>query len=146
MYESLWGLLCVLVLLLQQQETQGCMYHTDGMYALGASNKKATRTSGLTLARALHGLGTDLRIQGAAHERTPTHPTSHTVVGRRDFFLIPENYKGCRSLLVSRCGELLRKIWNTRNFKGQVCLGVGACQVGDSAFFSLAWLHLQGRQ
>jgi len=38
----------------------------------------------------------------------------------RDFFLIPENYKGCRSLLVSRCGELLRKIWNTRNFKGQV--------------------------
>ncbi|KAF5835880.1 hypothetical protein DUNSADRAFT_6693 [Dunaliella salina] len=38
----------------------------------------------------------------------------------RDFFLIPENYKGCKSLLVSRCGELLRKIWNTRNFKGQV--------------------------
>mmetsp|Transcript_8659 Transcript_8659/g.14930 ORF Transcript_8659/g.14930 Transcript_8659/m.14930 type:complete len:501 (+) Transcript_8659:1-1503(+) len=38
----------------------------------------------------------------------------------RDFFLIPENYKGCKSMLVSRFGELMRKIWNTRNFKGQV--------------------------
>ena len=37
----------------------------------------------------------------------------------RDFFLEPQNYKKCRSLLVQRTGELLRKIWNTRNFKGQ---------------------------
>ncbi|GAX85297.1 hypothetical protein CEUSTIGMA_g12714.t1 [Chlamydomonas eustigma] len=38
----------------------------------------------------------------------------------RDFFLQPDNYKQCRSMLVQRTGELLRKIWNTRNFKGQV--------------------------
>ncbi|KAG1659564.1 hypothetical protein FOA52_011920 [Chlamydomonas sp. UWO 241] len=38
----------------------------------------------------------------------------------RDFFLEPSNYKGVKSLMVQRTGELLRKIWNTRNFKGQV--------------------------
>ncbi|GBG91782.1 hypothetical protein CBR_g53671 [Chara braunii] len=38
----------------------------------------------------------------------------------RDFFLIPGNYKNCRSPLVQRFGELFRKIWHPRNFKGQV--------------------------
>jgi hypothetical protein len=38
----------------------------------------------------------------------------------RDYFLIAENYKGVRSMLVERFGELMRKIWNPRNFKGQV--------------------------
>ncbi|KAG2449802.1 hypothetical protein HYH02_005325 [Chlamydomonas schloesseri] len=38
----------------------------------------------------------------------------------RDFFLNPSNYAACRSPLVQRFGELLRKMWNTRNFKGQV--------------------------
>jgi U4/U6.U5 tri-snRNP-associated protein 2 len=38
----------------------------------------------------------------------------------RDFFLMPANYAGCRSLLVARFGELLRKLWNRQNFKGQV--------------------------
>lgn len=38
----------------------------------------------------------------------------------RDFFLIPGNYTSCKSLLVQRFGELLRKIWNPRNFKGHV--------------------------
>lgn len=38
----------------------------------------------------------------------------------RDFFLMPANYAGCRSLLVTRFGELMRKMWNARNFKGQV--------------------------
>ncbi|KAJ4976568.1 hypothetical protein NE237_001674 [Protea cynaroides] len=38
----------------------------------------------------------------------------------RNFFLIPENYKNCRSPLVHRFGELTRKIWHARNFKGQV--------------------------
>jgi len=47
-----------------------------------------------------------------------THPSIET--HNRDFFLEPQNYKGCRSLMVQRTGELLRKIWNTRNFKGQV--------------------------
>ena len=38
----------------------------------------------------------------------------------RDFFLMPSNYAvGC-SLLVQHFGELLRKVWNPRNFKGQV--------------------------
>ncbi len=54
-------------------------------------------------------------------------------VVRRDFFLIPDNYKSVTSPLVVRFGELIRKIWNTRNFKGQVrggapcalCLGGG---------------------
>ncbi|KAF6143596.1 hypothetical protein GIB67_012395 [Kingdonia uniflora] len=38
----------------------------------------------------------------------------------RDFFLIPENYQNCKSPLVDRFGELTRKIWHARNFKGQV--------------------------
>ncbi|KAB1221772.1 U4/U6.U5 tri-snRNP-associated protein 2 [Morella rubra] len=38
----------------------------------------------------------------------------------RNFFLIPQNYKHSKSLLVHRFGELTRKIWHTRNFKGQV--------------------------
>lgn len=37
----------------------------------------------------------------------------------RDFFLDPANYAACRGLLVQRTGELLRKIWHPRNFKGQ---------------------------
>ncbi|GKU88874.1 hypothetical protein SLEP1_g3088 [Rubroshorea leprosula] len=38
----------------------------------------------------------------------------------RNFFLIPENYQHCKSPLVHRFGELARKIWHARNFKGQV--------------------------
>ncbi|PWA70244.1 U4/U6.U5 tri-snRNP-associated protein 2 [Artemisia annua] len=39
----------------------------------------------------------------------------------RNFFLIHENYKDCKSLLVQSFGELTRKIWrNARKFKGQV--------------------------
>ncbi|KAL6546812.1 hypothetical protein OROMI_022533 [Orobanche minor] len=38
----------------------------------------------------------------------------------RNFFLIPENYAHCKSQLVLRFGELTRKIWHARNFKGQV--------------------------
>jgi len=40
----------------------------------------------------------------------------------RNFFLIPENYQNCKSPLVHRFGELTRKIWHSRNFKGQVDL------------------------
>lgn len=38
----------------------------------------------------------------------------------RNFFLIPENYQHSKSPLVQRFGELTRKIWHARNFKGQV--------------------------
>ncbi|CAI0440100.1 unnamed protein product [Linum tenue] len=38
----------------------------------------------------------------------------------RNFFLIPENYQHCQSSLVQCFGELTRKIWHARNFKGQV--------------------------
>ncbi|GJX99764.1 U4/U6.U5 tri-snRNP-associated protein 2 [Tanacetum coccineum] len=38
----------------------------------------------------------------------------------RNFFLIPENYSHSKSVLVHRFGELTRKIWHARNFKGQV--------------------------
>ncbi|KAI9085917.1 hypothetical protein K1719_031994 [Acacia pycnantha] len=38
----------------------------------------------------------------------------------RNFFLIPENYQHSKSQLVHRFGELTRKIWHVRNFKGQV--------------------------
>jgi len=37
-----------------------------------------------------------------------------------DYFLNADNYKHSKSLLLSRFGELLRKIWNPSNFKGQV--------------------------
>ncbi|KAM0850693.1 hypothetical protein ACQ4PT_052911 [Festuca glaucescens] len=38
----------------------------------------------------------------------------------RNFFLIPENYQHSKSPLVHRFGELTRKVWHARNFKGQV--------------------------
>jgi U4/U6.U5 tri-snRNP-associated protein 2 len=38
----------------------------------------------------------------------------------RDYFLVPANYKGVDNVLVKRFGELIRKLWNSRNFKGQV--------------------------
>jgi U4/U6.U5 tri-snRNP-associated protein 2 len=38
----------------------------------------------------------------------------------RDFFLLPANYGHSKSLLVQRFGELIRKIWNPKGFKGQV--------------------------
>jgi hypothetical protein len=44
----------------------------------------------------------------------------HLLPCHRDYFLIPDNYASCKSLLVQRFGELMRKIWNPRNFKGQV--------------------------
>lgn len=56
----------------------------------------------------------------AAYLTAPAAASLPVAPSCRDFFLIPSNYKGSRSLLVSRCGELLRKIWNARNFKGQV--------------------------
>ena len=42
------------------------------------------------------------------------------VVPLRNYFLQPANYAAARSKLVQRFGELMRKIWNPRNFKGQV--------------------------
>jgi len=42
------------------------------------------------------------------------------VTALRDYFLSPANYEGCKSELVQRFGELLMKLWNPRNFKGQV--------------------------
>lgn len=42
------------------------------------------------------------------------------VLPLRNFFLLPENYASCRSVLVQRFGALLRKTWNPRQFKGQV--------------------------
>jgi hypothetical protein len=38
----------------------------------------------------------------------------------RDFFLMAKNYADCSSRLVKAFGELIRKIWNPRAFKGQV--------------------------
>lgn len=38
----------------------------------------------------------------------------------RDFFLIPANYADSRSDLVRRFGELMRKVWDARAFRGQV--------------------------
>jgi len=38
----------------------------------------------------------------------------------RDFFLIEKNYAHCKSPLLDRFGELVRKIWSPGNFKGHV--------------------------
>ncbi|CAH8355030.1 unnamed protein product [Eruca vesicaria subsp. sativa] len=38
----------------------------------------------------------------------------------RNFFLIPDNYQHCKTPLVHRFGELTRKVWHARNFKGHV--------------------------
>jgi U4/U6.U5 tri-snRNP-associated protein 2 len=38
----------------------------------------------------------------------------------RDYFLWPGNYSHCKSDLVRRTGEIFRKAWNPRAFKGQV--------------------------
>ena len=50
----------------------------------------------------------------------PPHPRAPPPPPPRDFFLRPENYAACDSLLVRRFGELVRKVWNQRAFKGQV--------------------------
>ena len=57
-------------------------------------------------------------------EREPLpHPRLAQVVARvrplRDFFLEPSNYRSCPSTLVQRTGELVRKLWHTKQFKGQ---------------------------
>lgn len=38
----------------------------------------------------------------------------------RDFFLLEENYQTCKSHLVHTFGDLIRKMWNPRNFKSHV--------------------------
>lgn len=38
----------------------------------------------------------------------------------RDFFLVKERSAGCASKVVRRFGEVVRKVWNPRAFKGQV--------------------------
>ena len=41
----------------------------------------------------------------------------------RDFFLLPSNTVGkCKSNLVLRFGELVRKMWSPHNFKNTVCV------------------------
>ena len=42
------------------------------------------------------------------------------VLPLRNFFILPQNYSSCKSLLVHRFGALIRKAWNPRQFKGQV--------------------------
>ncbi|KAI9185452.1 hypothetical protein LWI28_007361 [Acer negundo] len=42
------------------------------------------------------------------------------VLNPRDFFLTLENYELCKSPIVHRFGELTRKIWHARNYKGHV--------------------------
>lgn len=49
------------------------------------------------------------------------------VVPIRNYFLDASNYSSSKSILVKRFGELLRKIWNPRNFKGQVCARHSYC-------------------
>lgn len=90
----------------------------------------------------MHALGQELRIIPAEKDDCDDRPF-HTVQYRwvvwksidecfgfcqallrvlplRNFFLLPENYASCKSQLVQRFGELLRKACNPRNFKGQV--------------------------
>lgn len=38
----------------------------------------------------------------------------------RDFFLLEENYRDCKSHLVHTFGDLIRKMWDPRNFKSHV--------------------------
>lgn len=50
---------------------------------------------------------------------TVLHALSH-VEPIRDFFLLPENYAGCRDSLVNQFGSTLRKLWSRHNFKSVV--------------------------
>jgi len=54
------------------------------------------------------------------HHQNPPHPNPYPYPNPRDYFLQPSNYPNCRTTLVSRFGELMRKMWNPANFKGQV--------------------------
>jgi len=38
----------------------------------------------------------------------------------RNFFIFEDNYRDCKNILVQRFGELIRKIYNPKNFKAQV--------------------------
>ncbi len=46
--------------------------------------------------------------------------TLNRIAPLRNFLLRTENYSECRSVLVQRGGELIRKMWNPRAFKGHV--------------------------
>ncbi|TXG69150.1 hypothetical protein EZV62_004085 [Acer yangbiense] len=66
----------------------------------------------------------------------------------RNFFLICENYRHCKSPLVHRFGELTQKIWHARNFKGQLSpheflqAVIGRFQIGPQSkpFEFMSWL------
>ncbi|KAI9161500.1 hypothetical protein LWI28_018026 [Acer negundo] len=66
----------------------------------------------------------------------------------RNFFLICENYRHCKSPFVHRFGELTQKIWHARNFKGQVSpheflqAVMGRFQIGPQSkpFEFMSWL------
>ena len=64
------------------------------------------------------------------------------VLPLRVFFLLPQNYSSCKSVLVQRFGALLRKTWNPRQFKGQVRLlrHVQAC-LSASPFPMHHWMN-----
>lgn len=47
------------------------------------------------------------------------HALSH-VTPVRDFFLQPANYASCKSVIVHKFGEVLRKLWSPHNFKSIV--------------------------
>jgi U4/U6.U5 tri-snRNP-associated protein 2 len=49
-----------------------------------------------------------------------TNNLFHLIITCRDYFLWPANYVNCKSELVVRFGEVVRKAWNPRAFKGQV--------------------------
>jgi len=54
---------------------------------------------------------------------TPPHSCERAAAAAstcRDFFLQPFNYARVQSPLVQRTGELLRKMWNPRRFRGAV--------------------------
>ncbi|KAF6175329.1 hypothetical protein GIB67_021834 [Kingdonia uniflora] len=68
----------------------------------------------------LPGLVVSLDISNNTDFVNATIQSLMRVTPLRDFFLTPENYQNCRSLLVNRFGELTQKIWHARNFNGQV--------------------------
>lgn len=85
------------------------------------------------------------------HTLTFTHAAhiAHVFEIQRDYFLMPENYASCRSVLVARFGELMRKVRPPLPahcssaavvFKAScahTCMLAGACSLGSQAVHSL---------
>jgi U4/U6.U5 tri-snRNP-associated protein 2 len=91
-------------------------YSEEDVEKTGASPSWSRALDGSEYMPGLVGLN-DMKMNDYANV---VFQTINRIAPLRNFLLRPENYVECQSVLVQRCGELMRKMWNSRAFKGHV--------------------------